>query len=95
MRMIPAIGYLECAISPGMFSNEYAVTVVTSGTQLLSPAEAITVKKNPVDGTPGIGFLRVRVLEVTGDQALVAFPQEAFTSKSRLLVSRGAIQTRP
>ena len=80
---------LNVTLKPGMFRNEYNVTLIVHGREISAVVdkESVIVITPPSDQTPGRGRLRVRVVEVdqTGE-ALVDLPRPAFTSEPRLRV---------
>ncbi len=86
--------YLECSIAPGMFSNEYEVVLSLEGRKIAAVVgkENVEVVLQPLEGKPGTGWLRVRILDLTKDIALVDLPRPAFTSEPRLKVPRSVLR---
>lgn len=82
--------FLECTVAPGMFINEYEVILDLEGRKISAVVgkENVEVTRQPIEGKPGNGWLRVRILDLTAELALVDLPRPAFTSEPRLKVPR-------
>lgn len=82
--------YLECSVGPGMFNSEYEILLDLEGRKIAAVVgkETVELTRPPVEGRPGAGWLRVRILDLAGDIALVDLPRPAFTSEPRLKVPR-------
>lgn len=89
--------FLRCSVGPGMFDDEYTVSLTIEGKEVFSTVgkENVSVERHPDGDTPGMGWLRVRVVERMQDMALVDLPQPAFTSVPRLKVPLGELRDSP
>ena len=80
--------WLRCEVTPGMFSNEYAVTIRTADDfpmSLFVPEECLR------DATLGEGQLRVDVLDSDDNFSLVSLPRPSFERGSVAKVPRLAV----
>jgi hypothetical protein len=68
---------LRCAIAPGQFTGEYAVSATQSNGEGFSLfVDEQLVDREPPQGASvrGEGWLRVEVIDRSGDQALIKLP---------------------
>ena len=67
---------LRCAVAPGQFTGEYAVSATQStgeGFSLFVDEDMVDQEQPRGDGR-GEGWLRVEVIDRRGDQALIKLP---------------------
>lgn len=91
---MPEFGFLECSVGPGMFDNECSITLKVGGRRVASVVEKenVKVERQPAGDEPGMGWLRVRIVDLTRDVALVDLPQPALTSEPRLKVPASVLR---
>ena len=75
--------FVHCKVRPGMFENEYLVTVDQSSA-LVSSGNVNVPASVTIQGVDG--NVRVYVVEESGDQALVELPGEAVMGGRRTWV---------
>lgn len=69
---------LLCKVSPGQFSNEYAVEGTLSngsGFSMFTHADSLTLNEKPTRDKPVEGWMKIDILEEKGDIVLVSLPQ--------------------
>lgn len=73
-------GWLDCRVSPGQFSVEYAVCGTLyngGGFSLFAPCEDVECEGTPSWDEPLTGRLRVKILNQKDEKQLVRLPREA------------------
>jgi hypothetical protein len=71
---------LICTITPGQFSDEFAVTGRQSNGTLFSlfaPEDSVRCDQRPVEGQSGAAELRVTLCRQAGELAVVRLPQQS------------------
>ncbi len=89
--------WLKCKVSPGQFSVEYAVQGETfdgSGFSLFAPSGAVELERQPPNGEPVDGFLRVEVQHRDGQLCLVRLPAQVIGFNEYVTVRANQLQTR-
>lgn len=82
---------ISCKVSPGMFSNERGVTVELPDGRRVSAfvdKRHVSVREEPKPGREVEGRVRVTVIEVKKDSAIVDLPQPGLTEGPRLKVPK-------
>jgi hypothetical protein len=85
------ISYLSCKIGPGMFSNEYAVSITLVSGQMVS----LFADKELIDvnGSDSHGHLKVNIVENASGESVVLLPSETLETGTRWIqVSPESIQ---
>ena len=73
-------GWIDCTVSPGQFSVEYAVCGTLyngGGFSLFAPREDVECEGTPSWDEPLTGRLRVKLLQEKDEKQLVRLPREA------------------
>ena len=82
---------LKCNVSPGVWTNEFAVSCSTAGGQLLSffvPQNMVQVKSTSSDSSkPVEGWIPVSILDTKGDVLLISLPSTPIESSSSRTVT--------
>jgi hypothetical protein len=89
---------IPCLVSLGMFRDERGVRVrLPDGRELsvIVDRRSVIVETDPEPGKEVQGKLKVAVVAVKDDRALVDLPQASFTSGPRLELPRAALQPIP
>jgi|SRR5882762_3107775 len=82
---------IRCKVAPGMFSNEWAVTIELPGDRkvtALVDRSAVLVTREPRIGEQVPGQLRVRLLESNTNSLLLELPSPSLVSGSRVEAPR-------
>lgn len=80
--MVGVNRWLECEVSGGMFTGEFAVAAKQHDGRVFSlfaSADDIRVGNQP-HGSRALGMLRVTPIEIKDDLVLVALPQESLNA---------------
>ena len=82
--------WLGCAVSPGQFPSEYAL----SGTQYNGKSFSLFAPSDAVRVEPGRdrGLVRVDVVDARGDLALVRLPSETFENGQYVTVKSAELK---
>lgn len=73
--------FIPCQLAPGMFSNEYAVTLHVEGGAVVSLFADKTLVS--VNGSQHEGYLKVTVVEDASGQPMVLLPSEVLETGTR------------
>lgn len=90
--------WLQCVVSEGQFSDEYAVRARTAdGTEfsLFVPQEFVEVDHPPTEQAALPAVVRVDVLDEQQDLVLVRLPRQTLENGRSVTVSRAQLETRP
>ncbi|HWP58827.1 MAG TPA: hypothetical protein VNL14_13125 [Candidatus Acidoferrales bacterium] len=88
---------ISCSVGPGMFSSERAISIDLPDGRKIS---ALVDRRNVIpdrDVKPGEeynGHVKVAVVEVKKDSAIVDLPQPGFTEGPRLKVPKDFVETK-
>ncbi len=72
--------WLRCRVTPGQFSDEYAVSAKQfngTGFSLFAPHEYVICDSLPTESLAVEGWIRVQVYDQKDDHFLIRLPQEA------------------
>ena len=93
---------VPCRITPGMFREEYLVSVdaldpqnpsnIVKAQLLVDQREVSEIQGTPKRSQPATGWLRVTLVEKRGELANVVLPQPSQPLGERILVSAGTIK---
>ena len=89
------IKWLECEVSKGMFTSEYAVAANQYDGRrfsLFASGEDVRVQNQP-NGSPIPGSLRVTPIKTKENLVLVALPQPSLEAGSRVTVKTDQIHS--
>ena len=89
--------WLRCKVAEGQFDGEYAVAGDTpdgAGFSLFVPEEYIQVEQ-PVGGSSVEGWVKIRVLETSGNQVLVKLPRRTIENGTTMTVRSDDLETAP
>ena len=81
---------VDCEVTPGMFSNERGVTVKTlDGRQVFALVHRrhVIIDQEPASGSEVPGRVKVALVSVGKDSALVDLPQPTITQGPRVKVA--------
>lgn len=82
---------LRCNVSPGVWTDEFAVSCSTAGGQMLSffiPQNMVHVPSESTDWSkPVEGWIPVNILDAKGDVSLISLPFEPIESSSSRTVT--------
>ena len=88
-------GLLKCKISPGQFTNEYAVSGEMfdgEGFSLFACKEDLQCSEFPEGKTTVPGWIRVQILDEEEGLMLVRLPQRALENGDTVTVRRDQVQ---
>lgn len=84
---------VPATIFPGVFDREYQATVSLSGRTInVTVSEDFVEFKESPDENGVSGFLKVNVVDITGETVIVALPGEVQGATSRATTTRGELQ---
>lgn len=86
---------LECTISPGQFTGEFAVQgKMFDDTEfsLFAPREALQFSGEPSFDEPVQGFIHVRLRDVKNDLLLVSLPRPTFENGQTITVNKTQVK---
>ena len=87
--------WLDCTISPGQFTGEYAVRgnlFNDRGFSLFAEKEHLDFTKEPTLDKPVQGWIRVELGPEKGDLLLVTLPHPTFENGQTITVKRGQVK---
>ena len=88
--------WLECQISPGQFSGEYAVKGLMfdeTAFSLFAPEDCLSFEVNPSDDRPVSGKIRVLVIDQKDDLCMVNLPRPTFENGRSITVKGEQLKT--
>jgi len=91
---IKMVVWLRCKISPGLFSDEYAVAGELfdgSGFSLFADADDVDFEEEPKEEAPVDGTIRVTLIKREGDLLLVLLPQPTLESGQAITVKSDTV----
>lgn len=94
-KRIPAVATIVCRVSLGMFRDERAVRFELPGGHevfVMVDRRNVVVPHDPLPGKEVDGRIRVAIVELRNDSALVDLPQASFTMGPRLEVPRTLLE---
>lgn len=89
------MGWLDCTISPGQFSGEFAVRgelFNDAGFSLFVEEEYVRFRDEPVVDKPVQGFVRITTLQKEDDLCLVALPQSTMENGCSVTVKSDKVK---
>jgi hypothetical protein len=87
--------WLDCRISPGQFTGEFAVQGEMSnskGFSLFLDGKFLKFESQPGPDAPVKGSIRIRQLDAQGDKVLVELPQPTFENGQTITVKADQIR---
>ncbi len=90
--------WLQCSLSAGQFTDEYAVEARDFRGNLFSlfaPAELVECDEEPIPGGNASGWLRVQPLAEEGSLVLVRLPRTPLENGTAVTVRSEQITLRP
>jgi|SRR5579872_6273611 len=93
-----AEAWLNCVITPGQFTGEYAVHAQAfdgQGFSLFAWEDELTCRDFPQGNQQAKATLRVRVIEEQGDLFLIELPQQALENGRLLTVKADQLTIEP
>ena len=87
--------WLECKISPGQFSGEYAVQgklFDTTDFSLFAPKKDLKFDEEPVTGKPVNGLIRIVQGEQKENLQLVSLPRPTFENGRTITVNKAQLR---
>ena len=97
-KEIRMVHWLQCSVSVGQFTDEYAVEARDFHGRLFSlfvPAEYVEYDDDQSATQPGAGWIRVQVLAEEGNLVLVRLPGTPFENGAAVTVERMQVTLRP
>lgn len=89
---------IRCKVYPGQFSSEYSIEGDQSAGRsfsLFAPVHKVEVDEPPTRDHPVDGWLKVRLWDLMGSNAVVQLPRESFESGLYVTVNVGQFKYPP
>jgi hypothetical protein len=93
-----AQAWLQCTVTPGQFSSEYAVSAEKSdgsGFSLFAPRGVLKIPQEPSHDSPVEGLLRVDLWDQRGDLVIVRLPAQTLEDGQFVTVKMSQLQPGP
>lgn len=87
--------WLECTISPGQFTGEYAVQgklFDNTGFSLFAEKEDLKFKEEPTEDKPVVGWIRIVLGPPKDNLLLVRLPQPTFENSQTITVKTNQVK---
>lgn len=88
--------WLRCRVTPGQFSDEYALSSVQTngvGFSLFAPVEEVLCDAPPTETRPSEGWVPVEVYEQKGENFIVRLPQQSLENGYYVTVQANQLRT--